>query len=64
MKIRFWSAVTCHRFFRLRPVAAFVNELSAQKRGVKPPRSESGDRSPHSKGLGGLPLARNPEVEG
>jgi hypothetical protein len=30
-----WSAVTCHRFGRLRPVAAFVDQVTALQRGTR-----------------------------
>jgi hypothetical protein len=41
--------VTCHRFSRLQPVAAVGDDDASDRRGVKPPRRESGDKSPHSK---------------
>jgi hypothetical protein len=43
----FWSALTCQRFDRLRPVATTV-ELSYSSFGVKPPQTKAvtGHRTP------------------
>jgi hypothetical protein len=46
-----WSAVTCHRFGRLRPVAAWGRlEFAAGSAGVKPPQTKAltGQRTPKS----------------
>ena len=43
-----WSALTCKRFGRLRPVAAV--EIFEERRNIRrSPREESGDRSPRPK---------------
>jgi len=39
----FWSAVTCHRFGRSRPVATTVGLEALEGMGVKPPKNQSGD---------------------
>src|SRR6185437_2588787 len=53
----FWSAVTCHRFSRSRPVATSCHAKFPQALGRQTAQDQSGDRSPHSKKVrkGGLP---------
>jgi hypothetical protein len=40
-KCTFWSAVTCHRFGRMRPVAAMVGSTLRTDCGVKPPKTKA-----------------------
>src|SRR5688572_13010714 len=51
MRGLFWSALTCQRFGRLRPVAAWRGVSLTQKR-RQAAANQSGDRSPHSKNTG------------
>ena len=51
----FWSALTCQRFRRSRPVATIGGLLSSRKGGVKPApiKGATGRRTPKKGGLTG-----------
>jgi len=51
LRVALWSAVTCHRFGRSRPVATMVRLSLLQGLRRQAAEGQSGDRSPHSKEL-------------